>query len=180
MSPGRNPGKPRFFDEAGSFWTDGQARMARRTANYDRHLKAKDEWDRCPNCGSRTVKTDNSRDFRPTGSITSAAPAAEQASQIPNPSAPQYSAPPAPTGQTLWQKVIAFHGRHWRIIWAVIFAIAPFGSIGDETTYTGGTAANILKFIGILIACWFVAGFFFVLFMRHRNEQASNKHPQGG
>ncbi|RNL78467.1 hypothetical protein [Nocardioides marmorisolisilvae] len=76
----------------------------------------------------------------------------------------------------MWQRLAAFHGKHWRIIWAVIFAIAPLGSIGDDTTYTGSTAENILKFIGILTACWLAAGIFFALFLRQRKQQSVQDH----
>jgi hypothetical protein len=62
----------------------------------------------------------------------------------------------------------AFHARHWRIIWLIFFAAAPFGSLGDDTVYTGGTATNVAKFVGILLGCWIVAALFLVLHLRHR------------
>lgn len=180
MPPGGSPGKPRWFDETGSFWTDGQARMARRTANYDRHLTAKDRWEVCPNCGSRTVKTDKSRGFRPTGAIspttTATAPPNQPAPMsAPVPQASPQTTPAAPPGPSVWQQLGKFHARHWRIIWAVVFAVAPFGSLGDETTYTGGTAGNVLKFVGILVACWIVAGVFLTLHLRHRSRSSEDR-----
>ena len=131
----------------------------------------------CPNCGSRSVKTDKSRDFRPSGAI---APSA--VGQTPQPHQPPTTAPLAsqsvpptaqpvpatPSGPSIWQQLGKFHARHWRIIWAVVFAVAPFGSLGDETTYTGSTAANVLEFVGILVGCWVVAAVFLTLHLRHR------------
>ena len=64
--PGPGPGKPRWYDEMGSFWTDGQARMARRVSNHDRHQQQVAAFEKCPNCGSMNVKTDKSRNFVPT------------------------------------------------------------------------------------------------------------------
>jgi hypothetical protein len=184
--PGGNPGKPRWFDEAGSFWTDGQARMARRTANFDRHLQAKDAWEKCPNCGSRKVKTDNSRAFRPTGAVAPptsayASPSMPPVAQfgVASPPTSYGSAPtggstaqtsPHASGASMWQRLGKFHAQHWRLIWFVIFALAPFGSLGDEEVYTRGTAANVATFIGILIGCWAVAGFFLFLHLRHRRH----------
>ncbi|MER7779765.1 hypothetical protein ABTZ21_32955 [Streptomyces sp. NPDC096191] len=37
--------------------------------------------------------------------------------------------------------------------------MAPLGSIGDEKTYTGPLALDVLKFIGILVACWSLGTF---------------------
>jgi hypothetical protein len=169
--PGANPGKPRWFDESGSFWTDGQARMARRTANYDRHLTAKDKWAECPNCGSRKVKTDKSRNFRPTGAIAPTA-ASKVATQLDESAASPRSdlGLSASFGRSIWQRLAAFHDKHWRIIWFAIFAVAPFGSIGDDKTYTGSTAINVLKFVGILIACWAAASGFLYLHLRHKGK----------
>ena len=170
--PKGSPGKPRFFDEMGAVWTDGQARMARRTANYDRHLQAQSQWDQCPNCGSRSVKTDKSRAFRATGAIAPQAPR-PQPDAGNSPAVPQQRPAPRPEGESgssVWRRLGTLHGKHWRIIYAVVFGVAPFGSLGDETTYTGGTGANVFKFIAILLACWAVAGFFLALHMRHRAQ----------
>lgn len=177
--PGASPGKPRWFDEAGSFWTDGQARMARRTANYDRHLKVKDQWDQCPNCGSRSVKTDKSRGFRPTGTV--APTSVTQAPQVTVPPVaqpaqhlPQTTAPATPTGPSVWQRLGEFHGKHWRIIWTIVFVLAPFGSLGDDGVHTGNTALTALAVVGIFVGCWAVAAGFLFLAIRH--WQATQRH----
>lgn len=170
---GASPGKPRWFDEAGSFWTDGQARMSRRVSNFERHQQQKTRFDECPNCGSKTVKTDRSRGFQPTGAIT---PTAQVPAAAVPPSAPSASLPPqeagagpsTPPSPSLWQQIGRFHARHWRMIWTVIFAVAPLGSFGDETVYTGGTVGNVLRFVGILVACWAVAAVFLTLHLKHR------------
>ncbi|MFJ6465455.1 restriction endonuclease [Streptomyces sp. NPDC091387] len=54
--------------------------------------------------------------------------------------------------QTFWQ-------RNWRVIAGVFLLMAPLGSIGDEKTYTGPLALDVLKFIGILLACWSLGTF---------------------
>ncbi len=174
--PGTNPGKPRWFDEAGSFWTDGQARMARRTANYDRHLGAKDRWERCPNCGSRSVRTDKSRDFRPTGAISptdTTSPPPSQPAPMSALVAPttQQATPAASPGPSIWQQLGKFHARHWRIIWAVVFALAPFGSVGDRTDY-GALWKNVLSLIGTFLLFWAIAAFFFFLHVRHQQKDS--------
>ncbi|MFD8348143.1 restriction endonuclease [Streptomyces coelicoflavus] len=55
--------------------------------------------------------------------------------------------PRTPEAQTFWQ-------RNWRVVAGVGLLMAPLGSIGDETTYTGPLALDILKFIGVLVVCW--------------------------
>jgi hypothetical protein len=54
--------------------------------------------------------------------------------------------------QTFWQ-------RNWRVLAGVCLLMAPLGSIGDEKTYTSPLALDILKFIGILLACWSLGTF---------------------
>lgn len=49
--------------------------------------------------------------------------------------------------------------RNWRVITGVFLLIAPLGSIGDEQTYTGPLALDILKFIGIFLAFWTLGAF---------------------
>ncbi|MFJ5724823.1 restriction endonuclease [Streptomyces sp. NPDC093149] len=49
--------------------------------------------------------------------------------------------------QTFWR-------RNWRVVAGVCLLLAPLGSIGDEKTYTGPLALDVLKFIGILLTCW--------------------------
>lgn len=173
MPPGGSPGKPRWFDEAGSFWTDGQARMSRRTANYDRHLSAKDRWEVCPNCGSRSVVTDKSRDFRPTGAVVPApAQPAPHAEPLVTPGAqPSPSRMPVtPSKPSIWQQLGKFHAKHWRIIWAVVFALAPLGSLGEDGVDTGNTALTALAVGGIFVGFWVVAGVFALLHLRHRQS----------
>jgi len=62
--------KPRWFDELGAFWTDGQARMARIQGNYTRQKIDRDRWAQCPNCGSIKVKTVVKRGFVPSAART--------------------------------------------------------------------------------------------------------------
>jgi hypothetical protein len=54
--------------------------------------------------------------------------------------------------QTFWQ-------RNWRVVAGVSLLMAPLGSIGDEKTYTGPFALDVLKFVGILLACWSLGAF---------------------
>ncbi|MFI0267740.1 restriction endonuclease [Streptomyces luteogriseus] len=54
--------------------------------------------------------------------------------------------------QTFWQ-------RNWRVVAGVSLLMAPLGSIGDEKTYTGPFALDVLKFVGILLACWSLGTF---------------------
>ena len=62
--------KPRWFDEFGAIWTDGQARMARRQGNYTRQKIDRDRWAQCPNCGSIKVKTVAKWGFVPSAART--------------------------------------------------------------------------------------------------------------
>lgn len=50
----------------------------------------------------------------------------------------------------------AFWRRNWGVVVGVSLLMAPLGSIGDERTYTGPLALDIVKFIGILLGCWSV------------------------
>ncbi|GAA0678906.1 hypothetical protein GCM10009536_06340 [Streptomyces thermocarboxydus] len=54
--------------------------------------------------------------------------------------------------QTFWR-------RNWRVVAGVCLLMAPLGSIGDDKTYTGPLALDVLKFIGILLACWSLGTF---------------------
>ncbi|MFF7485140.1 restriction endonuclease [Streptomyces luteogriseus] len=54
--------------------------------------------------------------------------------------------------QTFWQ-------RNWRVVAGVSLLMAPLGSIGDEKTYTGPLVLDVVKFIGILVACWSLGAF---------------------
>jgi len=62
--------KPRWFDELGAVWTDGQARMARLQGNYTRQKTDRDRWAQCPNCGSIKVKTVAKWGFVPSAART--------------------------------------------------------------------------------------------------------------
>lgn len=163
--PGANPGKPRWFDETGAFWTDGQARMARRTANYDRHLTAKDAWEKCPNCGSRSIKTDRSRGFTPTGAVAPTRHAAHQPSE---PTRPVEQQSPA-AGHAIMRRVAAFHGKHWRLIWAVVFFLGPFGSLSDPDMRTGSTVSTVAAIVAVFAVSWAVAFVFLRLHQNHVN-----------
>ncbi|MFK4797587.1 restriction endonuclease [Streptomyces sp. MPA0124] len=84
------------------------------------------------------------------GSMAPVNDAARQIHRLSAPTMPKTvrSAEPART-QTFWQ-------RNWRVFAGVCLLMAPLGSIGDEKTYTGPLALDILKFIGILLLCWSV------------------------
>ncbi|WP_405724480.1 restriction endonuclease [Streptomyces sp. NBC_00028] len=49
-----------------------------------------------------------------------------------------------------------FWRRNWGVVVGVSLLMAPLGSIGDDRTYTGPLALDIVKFIGILVGCWSV------------------------
>lgn len=171
--------KPRWFDETGAFWTDGQARMARLVGNHDRSQRAWLEWGKCTTCGSIKVSTDVSKAFRPTNAVS---PIVAAADESPAPPATTQSGvaqiqpakqPPSSSATTeFWSKAGAFHGQHWRLIWAVVFTLAPFGAIGSSEgdIYGDSTMLNVLKFAGVLIACWVVAGGFWNLHWRRRSR----------
>lgn len=136
VEPPKKPPKPRWYDETGAVWTDGQARMARRVGNYERALAAEQKWTHCANCGSQKVTSDRSARFQPTGALTSTpsgpplrpAPVAPVANPQAAPLRTQAPADGAPSG---WSKAFAFHGRHWRIIWAIFFLITPVAQVGE-------------------------------------------------
>ncbi|MFF0966058.1 restriction endonuclease [Streptomyces sp. NPDC003703] len=52
-----------------------------------------------------------------------------------------------------------FWRRNRRVVAGVLLLMAPLGSIGDEETYTGPPALDVLKFGGILAACWLVGAY---------------------
>lgn len=189
--PRGRPSKPRWHDEMGAFWTDGQARMTRRVANYETGLQAQASWGRCANCGSEQVKSDASRHFEPTGAIAAReTPTSQYMNALPStgpdvsrlpvppalPSTAWDSQSPVPVAQQqrspLWKKLGALYRQHWRIIWTVIFLIGPFAAIGDGTTYTSSGIVNILKFIVTLIVCWVAAVFFWHLHRLHQRGPA--------
>ncbi|MFB0617849.1 restriction endonuclease [Streptomyces sp. AGS-58] len=73
------------------------------------------------------------------------------------------SAPTGPPARPAPERAPAAAGgfwqRHWRVVAGVLLLMAPLGSIGDEKTYTGPPAADVLKFIGILAACWLLGAY---------------------
>ncbi|MFI9345771.1 restriction endonuclease [Streptomyces sp. NPDC052773] len=69
-----------------------------------------------------------------------------------SPTAPQAPGRTPAPNRSFWQ-------RNWRVLVAVPLLMAPLGSIGDETTYTGPLPLDVLKFIGILTACWLVGAY---------------------
>ncbi|WP_225321006.1 restriction endonuclease [Streptomyces luteolifulvus] len=73
-------------------------------------------------------------------------------SPSPSPSPSAAAAASDASGESFWK-------RNWRVVAGVSLLLAPFGSIGDEKTYTGPLALDVLKFIGILLACWLVGTF---------------------
>jgi hypothetical protein len=164
----------------GAFWTDGQARMARRVSNFEQAQSAHDRWARCGNCGSQKVKSDASRDFQPTGSIVPTASGSPTSARVDAEGAytqgvdlrqPADAASPAEAWRrdpSVWSRLCATYLQHWRIIWTALLLVAPFGSIGDPETYSGPVWLNILKFVGILFGSWCAAAFFFLLHRRHQ------------
>lgn len=75
------------------------------------------------------------------------------ASALPLASAPPpASGRPSTAGRGFWR-------RNWRVVAGVMLLMAPLGSIGDEKTYTGPPALDVLKFLGILAACWLVGAY---------------------
>ncbi|MDT7847900.1 restriction endonuclease [Streptomyces justiciae] len=71
-----------------------------------------------------------------------------------------HRATPSPAPATLpSRQTIAtptFWRRNWGVVVGVSLLMAPLGSIGDDGTYTGPLALDIVKFIGILLGCWTV------------------------
>lgn len=168
--------KPRWYDEGGLFSPDPTGRMTRRVANYDREQRKIEDWAKCPNCGSRKVKSPREqRSFEPTGRIvqqpvaaTAAPPAfAPTAAASWAPSARQGSATAQPAGFD-WEPIKRLYLRHWRLLWAALFAVAPLMTLGDGSTYTHAAWLNVLQFVGTLVVSWAVAAFFLTLPRRRR------------
>ncbi|MFI1757086.1 restriction endonuclease [Streptomyces sp. NPDC020571] len=87
------------------------------------------------------------------GAMTPVNDAARRIHRLSVPRVPTPARDPEPAGaQTFWQ-------RNWRVIAGVLLLMAPLGSIGDEKTYTGPLALDVLKFIGILLVCWSLGAF---------------------
>lgn len=174
----------------GAVWTDGQARMARRVGNYERAVTAQEQWKRCPNCGSQKVGSDKNKHFKPTGSIIpmhahpsefiASRPGIAQAASVPPlGSSPSTARQSPPAGPSAWSQIGAFHAKHWRIIWAVVFLVAPFGSIGDAGTYSGPFWLDALKFTGILVGCWAAAVFFGWLHVTNERRKKMTANTSG-
>ncbi|MEU9575044.1 restriction endonuclease [Streptomyces massasporeus] len=91
--------------------------------------------------------------YRLDGAMTPVNDAARRIHRPSAPTAPTAVRNPEPVGaQTFWQ-------RNWRVVAGVSLLMAPLGSIGDEETYTGPFALDVLKFVGILMACWSLGTF---------------------
>ncbi|MFG3131898.1 restriction endonuclease [Streptomyces tendae] len=87
------------------------------------------------------------------GAMTPVNDAARHVHRLSAPTVPIMVRSPEPAGaQTFWQ-------RNWRVLASVCLLMAPLGSMGDEKTYTGPLALDILKFIGILLLCWSLGAF---------------------
>ncbi|MBE8475986.1 restriction endonuclease [Streptomyces sp. 3R004] len=67
----------------------------------------------------------------------------------PSPAPATVPSPQTAATPTFWR-------RNWGVVVGVSLLMAPLGSIGDERTYTGPLALDIVKFIGILLGCWSV------------------------
>lgn len=151
--------KPRWFDEAGTPWGSGTARVARLSNNYERSLADRDRWARCSNCGSIKVKTVSDRGFTPT--------AAEPIAPPPATPAPASGAQATGTENPAWGAIKRFMKVHWRIVLSIFCTIgvfvAPFNSDMPAGERVGPT---ILFFVGAVI--------FWVLFARHRASQRSS------
>lgn len=172
--PTTRPGKPRWFDETGAFWTDGQARMIRRQGNFDRAKVDHDRWATCPRCGSVKVQTVSERGFIPTAASASAAPPIEAAWPTPpvpgyQPSVMGYSPPPGagyppevsgfqstpttPSTPGFWRRVGAWFGRLFRTVaWE---ARRPSGAEAPTDRLMTGSQ---LKGAGVGVAVFGVIG----------------------
>ena len=177
----RKVDKPRWYDEGHPFSLDPTGRMNRRVANYDREQRKIENWAQCPNCGSSKVKSPSAwdpqaqRSFEPTGRIVQksapALPAQRPAIPASSPFAPLPPRSAASHSSIDWEPLKRWYLRHWRLLWMVIFVVAPFASIGGEGTYTHSIWLNVLQFIGTLAVSWALAAGFFVL---HRRRKTVN------
>ncbi|WP_261994390.1 restriction endonuclease [Streptomyces sp. ME109] len=66
---------------------------------------------------------------------------------------------PTAAGNPATSEAQSFWQRNWRVVAGICLLMAPLGSIGDENTYTGPLALDVLKFIGILLTCWSLGTF---------------------
>ena len=139
--------KPRWFDEAGTPWGSGAARVTRLQGNYAQSQVSRDRWSRCPNCGSVKVKTVSPRNFVPTGAQPAASPPpapdeslSQQPAQLRSQSGHPADHKPA------WDAVKAFMKVHWRIVLAIFCSIGvlvmPFAgeTVGEKV---GGSLAYL-------------------------------------
>lgn len=177
VEPPRRPPKPRWYDETGAIWTNGQARMARRVGNYERVLAAEQKWTNCPNCGSQKASTDRSPQFKPTGAIVQT-PSASTLRPAPVAPANNFQAAPsrvtAPSdgSRSGWSKAAAFHGRHWRIIWGVFFFMTPLAQVGEPAFHRGPMLLDVLKILGLFAGSWAASAALFWLHIQRRRSQA--------
>lgn len=139
--------KPRWFDEAGTPWGSGAARVTRLQGNYEQSLAGRDRWSRCPNCGSVKVKTVSPRNFVPTGAQPVASPSPAPAASSSEPAwLGSQSGQPAKDNPA-WDAVKAFMKVHWRIVLAIFCTIGvvvmPFAgeTVGDKV---GGSLAYLV------------------------------------
>ena len=141
--------KPRWYDEGGTPWGSGAARVARLEGNYKRSLVDRDRWSRCPNCGSTKVKTVSQRNFVPTAAQT-VAPSPPAPANLSAPGTPHNNSPGAENA--VWTAVKAFMKVHWRIVLAIFCSIGvvvmPFAgeNVGEKVGGTLGYLAGAVIF----------------------------------
>lgn len=163
--PGRREPKPRWSDETWAVTGNATARVQRLSANYDRQQSALHAYAVCPNCNSRAVVTTKDKDFTPTGAVSRdhhdriaeerAAPAGVASRREAEAKAAQTA-----QNQVVAAKAGTWLGTHWRALIAILFAIAPIGSVTsarDDSIYTHGVALNILLGVLVFGGCWAIA-----------------------
>ncbi|MET7643298.1 restriction endonuclease [Streptomyces sp. NPDC005426] len=95
--------------------------------------------------------------YRLDGAMTPVNDAARRIHRSPAPAVAPPASPaarnPAPAASR------SFWDRNWRVFAGAALLMAPLRSIGDEKMYTGPLAVDVLKFIGILLACWALGAF---------------------
>lgn len=126
----------------------------------------------CVRCGGDRIATEVIR--VPTDEAIRLLQQGSSSAQLVTPidNEPRQSSGPS-AGIEFWSRVGAFHQRHWRIIWAIFFTIAPVSFIGQDDMYGDSVVLNVLKFIGAWIGCWIVAAVLWSLHYRHRGQSSS-------
>lgn len=149
--------KPRWYDEGGTPWGSGAARVARLQGNYERSLASQERWARCPNCGSVKVATVSQKGFVPTG-VESAGIASDPISTT-EPSPATATQSDRKQSNPFWTWLKAFMSVHWRIVLAIFCTIGvvvfPFAGEGTGEKI-GGT---LMYLIGAVV--------FWTLYRRH-------------